>query len=99
MIKVTALLPGVVPDMPFRRNATELEKLIEKFISAKGNSEKPLPPSGYENPMTNEEKCAYDILVKALDNLAAEMNRLNNNIPDSTRNQLLGSSSYRANIF
>ncbi len=85
--------------MPFRRNATELEKLIKKLISARDDSGKPLPPPGYKNPMINEEKCAYDILVKALDNLAAEMIRPNKNIPDSTRNQLLGGSSYRANIF
>ena len=77
-----ARIPGLIEALsPTCRHATDLEKLIEKFISATDDNGRPLPPPGYENPMTNEEKSAYHILVTALASLASEMTAPKNNIP------------------
>lgn len=77
-----ARIPALIEALnPSCQHATNLDDLINKYFSANDYDGTPLSPPGYENPMTNDEKRAYRILVDILASLATEMTAANNNIP------------------
>lgn len=61
--------------------ATRMEDLLEKLSCATDDNGKLIPPPGYEEPMTQQEREAYKIIVAALNALATVMNNQKYNIP------------------
>ena len=77
-----ARTPGLVEALSDDcRYATKMEDLLEKLSCAADKNGNPIPPAGYEKPMTPQEKDAYKNILDALRILATKMVDQNNNIP------------------